>query len=59
MIESEGTEANNFNAVSVLGPGLAIFFERPLKHCSLKAAITHRPIAFVPEGFVPLIAASP
>jgi hypothetical protein len=34
----------------VLGPGLAIFFKRPLKHWSLLAAITHRRIAFVPEG---------
>ena len=47
---SEGTEANNFKAVYGACPGLAIFFKRPLKHWSLQATISHRPIALVPEG---------
>jgi hypothetical protein len=48
---SEGTEANNFNAVYGAWPWAGNFFKRPLKHWSLQATISHRPIALVPEGW--------
>ena len=47
---SEGTEANNFKAVYGAWPWTGSFFKRPLKNESLQATISHRPIAFVPEG---------
>ncbi len=47
---SEGTEANNLKAVYGAWPWAGNFFKRPLKLRSLQATISHRPIAFVPEG---------
>ena len=47
---SEGTEANNFNAVYGAWPWAGDFFKRPLKRWRLQATITTNLFAFVPEG---------
>ncbi len=48
---SEGTEANNFKArLWCLALGWQIFRASAKAARSLQATISHRPIAFVPEG---------
>jgi hypothetical protein len=49
-VEERRHRSEQFNAVYGAWPWAGSFFLRPLKRWSLQASISHRPIAFVPEG---------